>query len=137
MKRQKRHKKLINLDTTSFDKKRLIMTIGAFLLIFFFGVSLLRNIAAVSKAKRTIEERRAAVEELKQENERLEKVLVETNSQEFIEKQIRDKLGLAKTGEVVVVLPDEEILESLAPDIPKDTPTLPLTNWQKWYGLFF
>lgn len=137
MKNIRNRKKPQNLTIKTLDKQRLFVTLGILALVFFFGISLLRNIAAVSGAKRTIEERRQAVEELKKENERLRVVLEETNSEEFIEKQIRDKLGLAKEGELVIVLPDEEVLVKLAPEIPKDIPSLPLENWEKWYRLFF
>ena len=37
-------------------------------------------------------------------------------SDEFIEKQLRDKLGLAKKGEIILILPDEETLKK-RPDL--------------------
>lgn len=133
---QKR-KKLINLNSKSIDKSKYLITIVVIFLIFFLGFSLLRNIGKVSKVKKEIKEREARVENLKKENEKLISTLNQTQSGEFVEKQIRDKLGLAKEGEIVLVLPDSQTLEKLAPDLPSDEVLLPLKNWEKWYRLFF
>ena len=54
----------------------------------------------------------------------------------YIEKQMRDKLGLAKEEEVVIIMPDEEILRKLAPTYPEEEQTLPDPNWKKWAQLF-
>jgi hypothetical protein len=42
-----------------------------------------------------------------------------------------------KEGEVIVVLPDEDILRKLAPLLPTEENTLPEPNWKKWEKLFF
>lgn len=133
---QKR-KKLLNLDSKSIEKPKYLFTIVTIFLVFFLGFSFLRNIGKVSKVKKEIKEREIRVEKLKEENERLRTTLAQTQSGEFVEKQIRDKLGLAKEGEIVLVMPDSEILEKLAPDLPSREASLPLKNWEKWYRLFF
>lgn len=133
---QKR-KKLLNLNSKSIEKPKYLFTIVTIFLVFFLGFSFLRNIGKVSKVKKEIKEREIRVEKLKEENERLRTTLAQTQSGEFVEKQIRDKLGLAKEGEIVLVMPDSEILEKLAPDLPKSEASLPLKNWEKWYRLFF
>ncbi len=74
---------------------------------------------------------------LKKENEELQKRLTETQSPVYIERELRDKLGLAKRGEVVVVLPDAEILKRLAPKSSEEEDFLPDPTWKKWAKLFF
>lgn len=133
---QKR-KKLLNLNSKSIEKPKYLFTIVTIFLVFFLGFSFLRNIGKVSKVKKEIKEREMRVENLRTENERLKSTLTQTQSGEFVEKQIRDKLGLAKEGEIVLVMPDAEILQKLAPDLPKNEASLPLKNWEKWYRLFF
>ena len=76
------------------------------------------------------------MEKMKAENAALEAQIAQTQGSAFIEKQIRDKLGLAKTGEAIVVLPDAEILKKLAPQIPVEENSLPDSNWRKWMKLF-
>jgi cell division protein FtsB len=111
-----------------------------YLLIFIFllmAVSLIRNILRVVESNKRIEKVQDRVEKLKKENEELEEKLAVTKSEEFIEKQLRDKLGLAKEGEIVIVLPDEKILETLAPGLEEEAETLPDPNWKKWLKMFY
>jgi cell division protein FtsB len=98
--------------------------------------SLMRNILKISEAKKKIEKERIKVENLKKENEELERKLQETSGIEFMEKQLRDKLGLAKEGEIVIVLPEEKVLEQLVPQIPEEEETLPDPIWKRWLKLF-
>ncbi len=111
-----------------------------YLLIFIFLlmlVSLIRNILRVVESNKRIEKAQDQVERLKKENEELEEKLAVTRSEGYIEKQLRDKLGLAKEGEIVIVLPDEKILETLAPSLEEEEETLPDPNWKKWLKLFY
>jgi cell division protein FtsB len=111
-----------------------------YLLIFIFllmFVSLIRNILRVVESNKRIEKAQDQVEKLKKENEELEENLAITKSEEFIERQLRDKLGLAKEGEIVIVLPDEKILETLAPSLEEEEETLPDPNWKKWLKMFY
>lgn len=107
------------------------------ILIALLSFSIVSNYTRLSKAGNTIEEARSKVEKLQQEQMTLEKQIAETESQQFIERQLRDKLGLAKEGEVVIVLPDENELRKLAPPkIPKEE-YIQEKNWKKWEKLFF
>lgn len=66
----------------------------------------------------------------KQENQRLKSALSYAQTQEFIEKEARDKLFMTKAGEQKVLIPQE----SKNPDeIIKDSDP----NWKKWLKLFF
>lgn len=99
-------------------------------------ISLVRNIKKVKEAQSRIDKVRERVEKLKKENEELSKQAEAIQAEEFIEKQLRDKLGLAKPGEIVLVLPDAETLRKLSPQIPEEEETLPDPNWRKWLHLF-
>jgi hypothetical protein len=70
-------------------------------------------------------------------NAELGKRLAEVKSQDYIEKQLRDKLGLAKPGEIVVVMPDADTLRKLAPKPVEEEAVLPDPTWKKWLRLFF
>ncbi len=43
---------------------------------------------------------------------------------------------MAKEGEIIIVLPDEEILGTLAPNLEEEEEALPDPNWKKWLKLF-
>jgi len=106
------------------------------LLLVLMTASIIRNIGKVRAIRNEVAKEKERIEKLKAENEELQRKIEETQSDEFIERQIRDKLGLTKEGEIVVVLPDEEILRSLAPKIENEEDTLPDPNWKKWLKLF-
>lgn len=110
---------------------------AAILLLFVFGTSLLRSYQKTIKTKALVEREKKKIEELKKENARLEGDLERVKSEEFIERQLRDKLGLAKKGEVVLVLPDAETLKRLAPKMGEEEEVLPDPIWKKWADLFF
>jgi hypothetical protein len=71
------------------------------------------------------------------ETAQLEEQIAVAEGSNFIEKQIRNKLGLVKPGEAIVVLPDAEILKKMAPQIIAEEDVLPDPNWKKWEKLFF
>ncbi|MBI4153373.1 septum formation initiator family protein [Candidatus Woesebacteria bacterium] len=107
------------------------------LLGLFFILSLARNVSKIAGAGKRIDKAESRVEKLRRENEEIKRKLAEVKGEEYIEKQLRDKLGLAKEGEIVVVLPDEEILRKIAPSVPEEEDVLPDPTWKKWLKLFF
>ncbi len=106
------------------------------LLLIGLSTSLFRSYQKGNKTKLLIEREKKRVEELKTENTRLEEDLTRVKGEEFVEKQLRDKLGLAKAGEVVLVLPDAETLKKIAPKVESEEEVLPAPTWKKWLNLF-
>lgn len=110
--------------------------ISGFLLILglYLIVSLSRNIFSLIKKGEEIKRETLKVEKLRQENQELKSQLEYVSSPSFIEKEAREKLGLAKEGEQVVVLPEnvEEIVLPKEEEKPEELP-----NWKKWLKLFF
>ena len=79
-----------------------------------------------------VEEHRQAL--LKEEKRHLKLLsdLAEATSAAFVEKQAREKLGLAKPGDSIVLLQDEAPISSgSASDVQ------PKSNWERWWRLFF
>lgn len=131
-----------NKNTSKFveifgSKLKFFTNLGIIFVTLFFGISLIKNIVRVSKVKARIAEAEARVVKLNKDNEELKTRLAEVNTDSFVEKKLRDSLGLAKEGEVVVVLPDADTLRKLVPDQPQEADTLPQDNWEKWMSLFF
>lgn len=100
------------------------------------SISLVRNVFKGLEAKRGTDKIKENITKLQGENSDLEARLKEAQSEEYIEKQLRDKLGLAKKGEIVIVLPETKILEELAPRLPEEEEKLPDPTWRKWLKLF-
>ncbi len=73
------------------------------------------------------------LEKLKAENQQLKQELEYKKSNQFAEAEIRNKLGLAKEGETVVILSQNQNQVDSSQLAQK--PEKP--NWQKWKDLFF
>lgn len=119
--------------------KKLVNIIGFVALLIFFVVlisSFIKSIKRIREGDTLIEKTRVKLEKLNEENKKLEDQLKITQSEDFVEKQLRDKLGLAKEGEIVLVLPDNETLKKLAPVIPGEEEVALKPNWKKWIDLF-
>lgn len=110
----------------------IIFIIMAILLAF----SLFKSYLSTKKASLRIEETEKIVRNLEERNTMLREELEIVESEDYAEKQLRDKLGLSKEGEIVVILPDDEVLKKLAPEVETEEESLPDPNWKRWLELF-
>ncbi|NMC36566.1 hypothetical protein GYA49_05990 [Candidatus Beckwithbacteria bacterium] len=109
--------------------------------IILLIVSIIQNSFDMVKAQQRLSDAQTKVKQLQKQKQELFFGQNKTQSSDFLEKQIRDKLKLVKPGEALVVLPStlqnksEEKLykyhasEEMAQII---TPT-----WRLWWQLFF
>lgn len=119
--------------------KKSVERLSNYLLLFFLVLlflSLVRNTFRINKAKDKVQKAEERLEKLREEKEELELKLKFVKSEEFIEKQVRDKLGLVREGEIVVILPEDEIVKKFAPLHYEEEEVLPDPNWKKWMQLF-
>lgn len=105
----------------------------------FLIISLIRNISRIRSSGERIEEAQQRVDNMKEEQQQLKNELDSIQSDIYIETQLRDGLGLAREDEIVIVLPEDEILRRIAPEIElegeediEDNP-----NWKKWLEVFY
>lgn len=80
------------------------------------------------KAGERIEQAEQEVKNQEAENQNLKKRLAEVQSPEFIEKEAREKLGLGRPGEEIVVLPEVPVAPSM--------PAVDGPNWRKWWRVY-
>ena len=106
------------------------------ILVVLLTLSLVQNIGKVKRIRGGIAAEKAKIVKMKAANEILANQVAQAQKPEFIDKEIRNKLGLVKTGETIVVLPNEEVLRSLAPKLETEQEALPDPNWKKWVNLF-
>ena len=109
-------------------KKFLFLTIVVILL--FIINNLVRSIFDIWQKKDFVTEAQKELSFQKQENQRLKSALSYSKTQEFIEKQARDKLFMLKQGEQKVLL-SKDTQEKLGGQKEK------LPNWKQWWELFF
>ena len=100
-------------------------------IIFLFIISdLTRSIYDIWQKKDFVTDAQRELEHQKQENQRLKSQLSYSKTEEFIEKEARNKLFMVKKGEQRVLLSKE--LEQKVQDEKEKLP-----NWREWWDLFF
>jgi cell division protein DivIC len=94
--------------------------------------SLARNLYSTYGSSKYLEQAQAKLDRLRAENQDLLRENAEARDPSFIEREARERLGLVKPGEVVVILPEKEAAAG-ATEEPA-APARPI--WQQWLGLF-
>lgn len=110
--------------------------VGSVIIFLILISSMFKSVKRIKEGDLIIEKTKIRLEKINQENQKLTEQLQMTESEGFVEKQMRNKLGLAKEGEIVIVLPEPEIVRKLAPTLPQDEEVKLKPNWQKWLDLF-
>jgi len=117
--------------STHKTKKGKILSLVVLMAGLWLIVGVFRSTYSLFKRDDLFIEREKKIAELKEKNQELRKTLEAVQGQEFIEKEAREKLGMGKEGEVVVILPKLKIKNEKL-KIKEEVP-----NWRKWYNLFF
>jgi cell division protein FtsB len=102
-----------------------------------FLISLVRNVFRISEAGKSIDEAKNRVDKLAEENAELKSRLQAVQSESYTEKQLRDKLGMAKEGETIVILPDTETIKKIVPAQEEEEEILPDPVWKRWLKMFY
>lgn len=105
-------------------------------MLLILTITLVKNVVRTNQIRAQIEGEKSKIAKIQEENNKIASEIAKTQSADFIEKEMRDKLGLGMTGEAMVVLPDAEMLKKLAPEITVEVDNLPDPNWKKWVHLF-
>ncbi len=108
----------------------LISVVSLFLILNFS-----RELINLSQAGNRLEEIREDVKKLRFKNWQLKQEVDYRKTDEFLEKEIRDKLGMARKGETVVILPQEKI-EKIASQAAAEKKERQLSIWRQWLELF-
>lgn len=100
----------------------------------FIAYNLLSQILQAVKSSERLSSEAEDLFKLEAKNKELKAKLSQIRSPEFIEKEARNKLGLAKPGETVIIIPDEKIRAILQATPSAQTR---LSNPLGWWRLFF
>src|SRR3989344_1531450 len=109
-------------------KKRNLILVIVLIIGVFLAFNSFNKIMTFRENAKTVENAQERLERLKKENEALKKEFEYKKSEEFAEGEIRNKLGLAKEGETVLILPKEQDSSQLTVDSSQKTKP----NWVKW-----
>lgn len=73
---------------------------------------------------------------LELENKKLKEKLEYIKSNEYIEEQARNKLGLGRKGETVVIIPNDKLNQVLGASESAQKQVDSIPNWYGWLRLF-
>ena len=110
--------------------KKVIFVVVVVILLLIVN-DLAHSIYDIWQKKDVISQAQKELSLQKQENQRLKSALSYSQTQEFIEKEARDKLFMVKEGEQKVLIP-QELGNSRYQSNENNDP-----NWKKWWNLFF
>ncbi len=113
---------------------RKIIITGLIVVVLLIVYSLLNQITDALRSSDRLSAQAEAVFKLEAKNRDLKKKLSQIKSPEFIEQQARDKLGLSKGGETVVIIPEEKLKMVLGASNSAQEVRLP--NWMGWFKVF-
>ncbi len=112
--------------------RRTLLLIFAILVSIVLATNSTKRILSLRTTSQSVQEAEKQLEQLKQDNQALKQELEYKKSEGVIERELRNKLGLAREGEAVVILPKENSDQSSAAGNQR-----PEKNWQKWWSRFF
>ncbi|MEK9143115.1 MAG: septum formation initiator family protein [Patescibacteria group bacterium] len=98
-------------------------------------VNLSRSIWDIWRRRDILGERQAVLKRLEEENKRLKGELTYSESPLFIEAEARNRLGLGREGESIVLMPNDKL--QMTNGKTEDKTVVSLPNWKKWWRLFF
>lgn len=112
--------------------KKIVLSLITFFLICLI-VNLSRQIFGLKQASKILESRRREAAIVQKRNEELKKELERVKSQAFVEEEAREKLGMAKEGERLVIPTGKIEPETHLKPTPfrNEDP-----NWKKWLNVF-
>lgn len=109
--------------------------VTSILIAIFISYNLITQILRSTGSYNRLDQTADEVYKLEAENKMLKKKLSDVNSPIFIEKAAREKLGLAKSGETVVLISDEKIKQIIGATDSASVTRLP--NPLGWLKVFF
>lgn len=83
------------------------------------------------QVRRIVTETRQRTDRAYRENELLKKRLAEVSNDAFVEREARDKLGMGREGEVIVILP-----KMTNDKLQITNQSEKVSNWRLWWDLY-
>lgn len=109
-----------------------ILPILAVLGLILAILGLASSLVTIVGRRNILKNRQEELARLKVQNEKLQKKLTEVETPQFVEKEAREKLNMAKPEETIVLVDQTEPTVHNAFPAPNQIP-----NWKKWWNLFF
>lgn len=115
---------------------RLFILLGVALL-FFVGFKYSKEAYKQKQVNKEVAELQAEIDKLNQDNKNLQGLIDYFQTEEFKEKETKDKLNLVKEGEKLVLIKEKEIAVETTNNRKEIEITLNRPNYYWWWYYFF
>jgi cell division protein FtsL len=107
---------------------RVLVGVGLLYFIYIVGKTMYQSY----QVRQEVENLKVSITEMQQSNKELSEKIIYYQSASYREKIARERMGLQKPGEeVIVILPEER------PKVVEKDPEEELSNYKKWWNFFF
>lgn len=120
-----------NIRKRSALSIRSITSLFIIVILLFAIKNSFSSLSGLSSGKERLTDLQRTLQKEKKENAYLKERLSYVQSDQFVEEEAREKLGLVKEGEYIVIAPPPT--DKVKEDETIDT----RPNWKKWWELFF
>jgi len=110
-----------------------ILLLTLFLLLVFIGMAIVKEKKSQKIVKENINSLESEITELDGKSLELTQMIKYLRSDEYVEREAREKLGMQKQGEQLVIVPENMNNLSVAGDQDMNNKK----NWQLWLEYFF
>ena len=99
----------------------------------FVSLGFIRSLWETWRGGDQVSQRQAVLNQEQEKHNQLVRQLEEATSSAFIEREARNKLGLVKDGETIILM----TTPAAGGDQTQNTQQPSLSRWQQWWKLFF
>lgn len=104
------------------------------LIVLVIAYKLITQIIGTTKSGERLSQAADAVYKLEVKNRELKEKLSQIQSPQFLEEEARNKLGLSKKGETLIIIPEDKLKLVLG---TSSSAQIRLPNWLGWLKVFF
>ena len=122
-----------HLFGSRFFSSKLVLLVLV-ILVIFVGYSLFKEKQDQQETVKNIKSLEQEIADLENQSLELAEMIKYLRSEEFVEREARQKLNLQKPGEKVVIVPEEE---NLMAGVGGDEDMRERRNWELWLNYFF
>lgn len=115
------------MNNTPRNAARIILAVVSLGLSISAG----RTILELWQRRDIVQVRERELSRLQQDNIQLQQKIIDMKSESYVERIARDKLGMIKDGETIVMLPENASISG------GQQAQNAVSLWRRWWGLFF
>ncbi len=102
-----------------------------FIILSIFALRTSFGIWKLWQSRGIVRDAKMRLEKAKLDNKKLTERLSEVQSDEFVEREARDKLGYGKPGETILILPNQNSAQYTEKGTQENK-----SNWRRWCDLY-